>query len=766
MGNPAAEPVGVKPDGVLALRWPRSVVVPVVIAAVALLCGGVLWGTAHYARRSALARLRSRGNHDLQLYLANIRRELDRYRYLPRLLAADRRVRNLMQHPDNPRDQAVLDHYLHFVAQDSGASVIYVMAHNGLTRASSNWNQPDSFVGHNYSFRPYFRQAMKGHLGQYYALGTESGRRGYYFAYPVDSAGSAVGAVVVKVPLASLEATQGGSHVQFLVTGPHGIIFLSTNPAWRYHALHALKPAVRRRIRSSRRYAGRALPSMPVASRKALGAESALLRIREHGHSVSYLANNVTMPGIGWTVYILSNTASVSPYVTHTVLLAGFMLGALILAVFLILQRRARLAERIRLEHAARESAAAGEARVRAIIDNARAGLVTLDGRGRIEFFNPTAQALLGISAEQATGREFSALLEADAGERFRALLTRSARDAESPPTLELSLTRSSTEGRLPLEAAVNTMLLPDGWRAIVTLHDLTERKQHEAALQRTHEELEHRVAERTGDLLETNRRLVREIAEHRRTEDELRRTRDELVQAAKLAAIGQLAAGINHELNQPLTAIRFYADNAKAFLERSRLDSVGDNLEQIAGLTDRMGRIIHQLKVFARKSSGLRTAVSVKSILEGVSALLSPRLRRERVAVRTALPEHDVFCLGDLVRLEQVFVNLVGNAAHAMKDMADASVDIAVSHDGGQVQVSVRDHGPGVPGEHLSHIFDPFFTTKQSGEGLGLGLSISARIVEELGGTIRAVNHPEGGAEFTVTLPEATSPEPERVHD
>jgi two-component system, NtrC family, C4-dicarboxylate transport sensor histidine kinase DctB len=734
------------------------------IALAVLGCGGILWATAQFAQRTALAQLGDRGDRELRLYIANIQRELGRYRYLPRLLAADPGVRTLLDHPQDRQALGHLNRHLTFVASVSGASAIYVISRDGLTLASSNWNKPDSFVGQNYGFRPYFQEAMRGRLGHYYALGTSSARRGYYFAYPVHDGHRVIGAVTVKVPLESLESGQGNGRDQFLVTDPHGVVFLSTKPAWRYHTLAPLAPTTRDRIIAGRRYADHPLHTLPIVSRRTVGPEAELLTFHGAASSITYLAHGVDMPAAGWRVYILSDSGSVGSYVLHAVLLAGFMLGAALLGVLILLQRRARVAERLRLEHAASLTAAAGEARVRTIIENARAGLVTLDDRGRIEFFNPTAETLFGRNADDVAGRDFTELLTPTAAERFSALLPQTVPGGALLPAVELAARRAPGE-TLPVEASINAMRLPEGHRAIITLHDISERKRHEIEQQRTHEKLEQRVAERTSDLLATNTRLLREIEEHRHTEHALRQTRDELVQAAKLAAIGQLAAGINHELNQPLTAIRFYADNAAAFLERKRPEDVRDNLGRISGLTERMGRIIQQLKIFARKSSGQRAPVSVTAVIDGVLALLAPRLKREGVAVATELPSQDIYCMGDLVRLEQVFVNLVSNAAQAMQDMPDPRVEIAVGQDGDKVRITVRDHGPGIASEHLAQIFDPFFTTKQSGEGLGLGLSISMHIIEELGGTLRAANCADEGAEFTVELPAAHAPEEERSH-
>lgn len=272
--------------------------------------------------------------------------------------------------------------------------------------------------------------------------------------------------------------------------------------------------------------------------------------------------------------------------------------------------------------------------------------------------------------------------------------------------------------------------------------------------LARVRDELEVSVERRTRDLVASNQRLSDEIEERRRAEANLRQTQDELIQAAKLAVLGQLAAGINHELNQPLAAIRAYGENARRFLALSRYDQTDANLEQIVELTERMADISAQLRQFSRKSSERQETISVQACIDYALRLFQSRLREGNIKIILDWPDETLWVKGDLVRLEQVLVNLIGNALQAMKTSPSPQLTLGAHIHQQQVIISVTDNGPGIPEEHLGHIFEPFFTTKAPGSGLGLGLSISSRIMDDLGGKLQVINQREGGARFTITLP------------
>lgn len=262
-------------------------------------------------------------------------------------------------------------------------------------------------------------------------------------------------------------------------------------------------------------------------------------------------------------------------------------------------------------------------------------------------------------------------------------------------------------------------------------------------------------ATERRRTLADANIRL--EAAVEARTA-ELTKAQSDLVQAGKLSALGQMSAGISHELNQPLMAIRSYAENAEAFLERGKTDIAGQNLGRIAELARRMGRIIRNLRAFAKQESEGMTDVDLASVIAAVLEITQVRARAGGVDIIWDAPETPITVRGGEVRLQQVVLNLVTNAMDAMEGQTFTQrIEIDTDRSGARVDLYVRDTGPGL--SEPDRIFDPFYSTKQvtsdgtGQDGMGLGLSISYGLVQSFGGIIRGRNHPAGGAVFTVTL-------------
>lgn len=596
-----------------------------VIAIIGLSLIILLWQTAYWTRLSALENLEENSSHQLSLYVSNLQGQLEKYKFLPEMLSTNDQLKRMLENPTDLDRIVALNRYLETINKVADASDTYLMDANGLTIAASNWNSERPFVGRNFAYRPYFQQAMKGELGRYYALGSTSNKRGYYFAYPVRAGKRILGAVVMKTELAPLEKSWSYFKEEFMVTDPDGVIFIATDKEWRFKTLRPLKQEVRKRILESRRYLDAQVVPLGVDFGDQIGVEGTTVKMYTPKR-VTYLMQEQQMPEAGWTVHILTDLRSVSVQVGRSLILAAFLFGALVLLVMAMVQRQIRLHDRARYERRAKHL-------------------------------------------------------------------------------------------------------------------------------------LEIRVKERTQDLTQTNLLLTHEIDERRRTEERLRQTQDELIQAAKMAALGQMSTGISHELNQPLAAIRSYADNARALLQRDRADDASWNMEQISELTDRMAKISSQLKVFARKTTGQIVSVSLQSVVDNSLKILAPRIKEAQTEIALRLPKDELLVLADMVQLEQVVVNLVDNALHAVESQDQRFVEITSSIEHESCRVTIRDNGMGIDEKNLPRVFDPFFTTKDEERGLGLGLSISFRIIEGMNGTLEAANHPSGGAVFTLQLPMAVMP-------
>ncbi len=259
------------------------------------------------------------------------------------------------------------------------------------------------------------------------------------------------------------------------------------------------------------------------------------------------------------------------------------------------------------------------------------------------------------------------------------------------------------------------------------------------------------RVQRESEELRLLNRRLSVEMAARQRVERNLKDAEQSLEQASKLAALGQMSAAVSHELNQPLAAMKTYLAGARLLLTRKRPDEALSSFQRIDDLIDRMGGITRQLKSYARKGDVDLEPVDLRDSVRAALSMMAPQLGKMAVTITTTLPSEPAVVMADPLRIEQIIVNLLRNALDAVKGQQDRRLKIFLVL-GETILLSIEDNGPGLADP--SKLFEPFYTTKKPGEGLGLGLAISAGFAAELGGRLVARNAPDGGAVFELLLP------------
>jgi two-component system C4-dicarboxylate transport sensor histidine kinase DctB len=369
--------------------------------------------------------------------------------------------------------------------------------------------------------------------------------------------------------------------------------------------------------------------------------------------------------------------------------------------------------------------------------------------------YRPLAALPVQAQAEAARSRRYGsselAPLDWQGGERMGERAARVSVDGRPYLASEQPVNRKLwrlvlLDDEAPVRASARWAAASAGLAAAVLLLAITvaaqrrramrQRLANQEALQRAHDSLELKVQERTT---------------------ELKAAQDELVHAGKLAVLGQMSAGMVHELNQPLAALNTLSDNAALLIDRGRVDDARANLLRIGQLVNRLGRLTSQLKVFAHKSNAPALPVGVLKAVQDALSLAGARLREAGIEVVVEVQPRTLAVAADEARLEQVLGNLLGNAIDALESIdptAPRRIEIRAAAREGMAVIVVRNSGPGIDPVILPRLFEPFVTSKPPGKGLGLGLMISAHIVRAFGGSMRAGNLAPTGAEFTIELP------------
>lgn len=302
-------------------------------------------------------------------------------------------------------------------------------------------------------------------------------------------------------------------------------------------------------------------------------------------------------------------------------------------------------------------------------------------------------------------------------------------------------------------------------WLLVVAWLYRRKRMEIQQHIKQMNVELERRVEDLTGELTQSNRELQRLVDHYRETQQALEETQDQLVQAAKLAVLGEMSAGINHELSQPLLALQTYTENCGRLMQTGKLDVVNSNLKEMHRIIVNTGKMVSRFKIFSRRAKPELRPSPVSELIEASLGIMKPLLKKAGVEIavesRESADASDCHAIAycEPVQVEQVLINLMTNAAEALADIDTEQARITVRYglleadsDTREVLIEVQDNGPGLSPDSLTRIFEPFYTTKT--QGLGIGLALSRRIIETQSGRLEASPSNKGGMVFSIFLP------------
>ena len=661
----------------------------------------------------------------IEVQALGLRGTVARYNQIPFVTAQHADIRSLLKAPGDKALTNQVNRFLQATSRRVGSDALYLMDSRGVTLAASNWLESDSFVGDNYSFRPYFQDAMAGRDGFFYAVGSSTGVPGLFMTTPVRMGDEAIGVLAIKVSLRDIEDTWRRNKAPVFLTDAHGIVFLGSIEAWKYKTTRALQADELAWVNKHRQYGARANfePIQWQQKREASEASFETLAVID-GMPQRLLSLDEDLPEFQWKLAVMTDLAPVNWARWMGRALAVLLSLVLLLAIKVAQQRERRYVEmrrhRRELEKRVLERTAElqeAHAFRKAMGDSLVVGMRARDLEGRIIYVNPALCDITGYRADELVGHlpPYPYWHPDDMEKHWQ----------DNDAVLSGKTTMSGFESRIRHRDGhdVFTMVYSaplidgggkhSGWMSSVV--DITEQKRAE----------------------------------------ELQRVQAAKMQrSGRLATLGEMASTLAHELSQPLMALGSFAGAARAYAERGHRELLNETLDDISAQTQRAAEIVSRIRGFVRQQTTGFQDCTVNEVVNNVLALMRPEIRHQQARVITQLDAHLPAIQADRVLLEQVVLNLVLNAMQAMQDKypVDKIVRVQTGAQDGMVFIRVSDRGPGIAQPVVAQLFEPFFTTKP--EGLGLGLNICRTSVESHRGRLEFENAPQGGAVFTVYLP------------
>lgn len=578
------------------------------------------------------------------------------------------------------------------------ASVSYLMDADGMTVASSNRNDPDSFVGKSYRFRPYFQAAAKGQPDRYFAPGTTSGKRGFYASHPVQNlTGEVVGVITMKKDLEEMQTFFSQYSFCFLIS-PEGIFLLYSAPSMVLKSLQPPDKAAQEKIIVSKQFVNKPFEAV-MKKEIADGTEVTL-------EGNDYFVSRTKIDSNGWSIVLLTPTDRIRAYKMIGIL-ATILVGLVILIFYGVIYVTEKTKETIRRS----------EEPYKVLAEKSIAGVYVVQD-GKFRFINSNAAAYAGYTWEELLGCDVSMLVSPEDREKVRQNARAMLLGKESFP-YEFRIITKQGETRWIMETV--TSILYEGRQAILgSSMNITEQKKSEDELRKAYKSLQD--------------------------------AKNQLVQSEKLASIGTLAYGAAQEILNPLNVL-----SLKLQMMEVMKHSEGDlesSIETCKSQIKRIARIVDDMRTFSRLPKKKFEEIDRSEIIDHVMGLIAPRIKTEDVAAEVHCDPDVPLLSMDREAIEQVLFNLVSNALDAMNGREKRILRVSTEKKGDSVLIGISDTGHGIKAEDFPKLFDPFFTTKGPDKGTGLGLTVTYGIIQTHNGRIWAENNEWGGASFFIELP------------
>ncbi len=723
-------------------RWRAALITGLTLLGMAL----VVWAASHYARQQALTREGTRAAEQLGLYADALRTRIDRYRLAPTLLAQDSGLQLALRSPVGSPERTEASRKLTRTNATLGSSTLTLIDDAGVGVAASNEHTPNSNVGYDFAFRPYFQQARSQGAGRFYGIGITTGVAGYYLTQAMrDAQGQFIGAVAVKLELQPIEQAWGRTEEVVMVSDAHGVVFLTNRDAFRYRTLHTLSETEHAELAGSRQYG-----SEPLQALRLRGAAPGLVQLQSPAMKGDLLWQSLPLQDEGWTLHLLSSTQPIAAAARSAGLAAaGLWLALVFLALFLeqrwrlsVLRRRSQheLATLVSQHTEALRTAQDGvvEAARRAALgggenlEHLPQGLSVVDADLRLVAWNRRYIEIFRFPAElMQVGRPIEDLLRYNGK---RGLL--GAGDPELAIQRRLEHLRSGRPHMHERERPDGTVLeirgnpLPGGG-FVTSYADITAYKQTARELRSLAESLERRVAQRTEDL-------------HAATAEAERANRSK----------SRFVAAAVHDLLQPLNAARMFLS---ALRERPLDPALHALASHADGAMAAQDAILGSLLDIARLESGaLQTSersFHLQPLFEVLQREFGMLAAAKGLRLRCVVP--DVVVHSDEALLRRLLQNLLSNA---VRYTAQGRVLFGARRLTGALRIEVWDSGPGIPDDKREEIFEEFrrLDSRQGDheQGAGLGLAIVDRIARRLGHTVSLRSWVGQGSVFAVTVP------------